>query len=318
MAKKQEYGNESITSLKGADRVRKRPAVIFGSDGVEGCAHSIFEIVSNSIDEARDGHGDTINVTRCKDGSVIVEDFGRGMPVDWNKGEERYNWELLFCEMYAGGKYGEGEDNYEFSLGLNGLGLCATQYASAWMTADIYRDGFHYHLDFQKGENVGGLHKEPFKGRRTGSIIHWKPDDEVFTDIDVPGSYYKDVLRRQAVVNAGLTLNFTDEKEKDPATGKPWKESWCYEHGIADYVAETAGEDSLTPAAARSTPSARPLSTRSTSISRTRTSIRRARAPSAFRMCRTVWSMSRPASPPAPATRTRPRKPSPTSSSRRP
>lgn len=247
MARKQEYGNESITSLKGADRVRKRPAVIFGSDGVEGCAHSIFEIVSNSIDEARDGHGDTINVTRCKDGSVIVEDFGRGMPVDWNNGEGRYNWELLFCEMYAGGKYGEGEDNYEFSLGLNGLGLCATQYSSAWMTADIYRDGFHYHLDFQKGENVGGLQKEAYKGRRTGSIIHWKPDDAVFTDIDVPGSYYKDVLRRQAVVNAGLTLNFTDEKEKDPATGKAWKESWCYEHGIADYVAETAGEDSLTP-----------------------------------------------------------------------
>ena len=247
MAKKQEYGNESITSLKGADRVRKRPAVIFGSDGVEGCAHSIFEIVSNSIDEARDGHGDTINVTRCKDGSVIVEDFGRGMPVDWNNGEGRYNWELLFCEMYAGGKYGEGEDNYEFSLGLNGLGLCATQYASAWMTADIYRDGCHYHLDFKKGENVGGLQKEPYKGRRTGSIIHWKPDDEVFTDIDVPGSYYKDVLRRQAVVNAGLTLNFTDEKEKDPATGKAWKESWCYAHGIADYVAEVAGEDSLTP-----------------------------------------------------------------------
>ena len=247
MAKKQEYGNESITSLKGADRVRKRPAVIFGSDGVEGCAHSIFEIVSNSIDEARDGHGDTINVTRCKDGSVIVEDFGRGMPVDWNNGEGRYNWELLFCEMYAGGKYGEGEDNYEFSLGLNGLGLCATQYASAWMTADIYRDGYHYHLDFKKGENVGGLQKEAYKGRRTGSIIHWKPDDEVFTDIDVPGSYYKDTLRRQAVVNAGLTLNFTDEKEKDPATGKAWHESWCYEHGIADYVAEVAGQDTLTP-----------------------------------------------------------------------
>ena len=115
------------------------------------------------------------------------------------------------------------------------------------MTADIYRDGFHYHLDFKRGENVGGLQKEPYKGRRTGSIIHWKPDDEVFTDIDVPGSYYKDVLRRQAVVNAGLTLNFTDEKEKDPATGKAWHESWCYEHGIADYVAEVAGEDTLTP-----------------------------------------------------------------------
>ena len=245
-AKKQEYGNESITALKGADRVRKRPAVIFGSDGVEGCAHSIFEIVSNSIDEARDGYGDTINVTRYKDGSIQVEDFGRGMPVDWNNGEQRYNWELLFCEMYAGGKYGSDENNYAFSLGLNGLGLCATQYASAWMTADIYRDGFHYHLDFQKGENVGGLQKEPYKGRRTGSIIRWKPDDEVFTDTNVPGAYYRDTLKRQAVVNAGVTLNFTDEKEPDPATGRPWKETWCYAHGIADYVAELAGGDALT------------------------------------------------------------------------
>lgn len=246
-ARKQVYGNESITSLKGADRVRKRPAVIFGSDGIEGCAHSIFEIVSNSIDEARDGYGDTINVTRFKDGSVQVEDFGRGMPVDWNKGENRYNWELLFCEMYAGGKYGEGADNYEFSLGLNGLGLCATQYASAWMTADIYRDKTHYHLDFKKGENVGGLQKEEYKGRRTGSIIRWKPDEAVFTEINVPGAYYRDTLKRQAVVNAGLTLTFTDEKELDPATGKPWKESWCYEKGIEDYVAELAGPDALTP-----------------------------------------------------------------------
>ena len=242
MARKQEYGNESITSLKGADRVRKRPAVIFGSDGVEGCAHSIFEIVSNSIDEARDGHGDTINVTRCKDGSVIVEDFGRGMPVDWNNGEGRYNWELLFCEMYAGGKYTAGDDNYEFSLGLNGLGLCATQYASDWMTADIYRDGQHYHLDFKKGENVGGLHKEPYKGRRTGSIIRWKPDDEVFTDINVPAEYFRDVMKRQAVVNTGITLILRDETGAEPA-----EETFYYENGIQDYVQEIAGLDGLTP-----------------------------------------------------------------------
>ena len=242
MAKKQEYGNESITSLKGADRVRKRPAVIFGSDGVEGCAHSIFEIVSNSIDEARDGHGDTINVTRCKDGSVIVEDFGRGMPVDWNNGEGRFNWELLFCEMYAGGKYGEGEDNYEFSLGLNGLGLCATQYASEWMTADVYRDGFHYHLDFKKGENVGGLQKEPFKGRRTGSVIRWKPDTEVFTDIAVPAESFKDMLRRQAVVNDGVTLVFTDKSGSEAE-----KFEYLYEHGITDYANELVGDKALTP-----------------------------------------------------------------------
>ena len=242
MANKQAYDNESITSLKGADRVRKRPAVIFGSDGMEGCAHSIFEILSNSIDEAREGYGDKIIVTRFKDGSVQVEDFGRGMPVDYNQGEDRYNWELLFCEMYAGGKYTAGDDNYEFSLGLNGLGLCATQYASDWMTADIYRDGQHYHLDFKKGENVGGLHKEPYKGRRTGSIIRWKPDDEVFTDINVPAEYFRDVMKRQAVVNTGITLILRDETGAEPA-----EETFYYENGIRDYVQEIAGLDGLTP-----------------------------------------------------------------------
>ena len=248
MAKKQTYGNDSIKSLKGADRVRLRPAVIFGSDGLDGCEHAIFEILSNSIDEARQGYGKEITVTRYADHSVEVEDHGRGIPVDYNKREERYNWELVFCEMYAGGKYNNNDGgNYDYALGLNGLGLCATQYASEYMDADIRYDGFRYTLHFEHGENVGGLNKEPYGKKATGSRIRWKPDIKVFTDIDVPGSYYKDVLRRQAVVNAGLTLNFTDEKEKDPATGKPWHESWCYQNGIADYVAEVAGEDTLTP-----------------------------------------------------------------------
>ena len=237
------YTNESITSLKGADRVIKRPGVIFGSDGVDGCAHSIFEIVSNSIDEARQGHGDKILVTRYADGSVQVEDFGRGMPVDYNKNEERYNWELLFCEMYAGGKYEAGGDNYEYSLGLNGLGLCATQYSSRWMKADVYRDGFHYHLDFEKGENVGGLQKEPFSGKRTGSCIRWMPDTEVFTDIAVPTSYYLDTLKRQAVVNAGVTFVFTDET----AAPENRVTEFFYERGIEDYVDELAGLDAMTP-----------------------------------------------------------------------
>ncbi|MGN0975727.1 MAG: DNA topoisomerase, partial [Gemmiger sp.] len=240
--KKQEYGNESIVSLKGADRVRKRPGVIFGSDGVEGCAHSIFEIVSNSIDEARDGHGNRINVTLFADHSVEVEDFARGIPVDYNKAEERWNWDLVFCELYAGGKYTEGGGNYDFSLGLNGLGLCATQYASEWMTADIYRDGFHYHLEFKQGENVGGLKKEPFTGRRTGSIIRWKPDTAVFTDINVPPETFRDMLKRQAVVNAGVTLAF-DDRSGD----KPQKSEYYYEHGIVDYANEMVGEDALTP-----------------------------------------------------------------------
>ena len=242
MAKKQEYGNESIKSLKGADRVRKRPAVIFGSDGVEGCAHSIFEIVSNSIDEARDGHGNKINVTLFADHSVEVEDFGRGIPVDYNKAEQRWNWDLVFCELYAGGKYAEGSGTYDFSLGLNGLGLCATQYASEWMTADIYRDGQHYHLDFKKGENVGGLKKEPYSGRRTGSVIRWKPDTDVFTDIAVPAETFRDMLKRQAVVNAGVTLAFDDR-----SSGKSEKSEYYYENGITDYVTELAGDNTLTP-----------------------------------------------------------------------
>ncbi len=243
MAKKQEYGNDSISSLKGADRVRKRPAVIFGSDGVEGCAHSIFEILSNSIDEAREGYGEKILLTRFADGSIQVEDFGRGIPVDYNPKEQRYNWELVFCEMYAGGKYSAGEDNYEYSLGLNGLGLCATQYASEWMTADIYRDGFHYHLDFKQGEPAGEMIKELFKGRRTGSIIRWKPDTQVFTDVNVPTEYFTDTMKRQAVVNAGLDLVFVDQTGPEKQTIE-----FRYEKGIEDYVNETVGLDYITPA----------------------------------------------------------------------
>ncbi len=242
MAKKQEYGNDSISSLKGADRVRKRPAVIFGSDGVEGCAHSIFEILSNSIDEAREGYGEKILLTRFADGSIQVEDFGRGIPVDYNPKEQRYNWELVFCEMYAGGKYSAGEDNYEYSLGLNGLGLCATQYASEWMTADIYRDGFHYHLDFKQGEPAGEMIKEPFKGRRTGSVIRWKPDTQVFTDVTVPTEYFTDTMKRQAVVNAGLDLIFVDQTGPEKQTTE-----FRYEKGIEDYVNETVGLDYITP-----------------------------------------------------------------------
>lgn len=235
------YDNESISMLKNEDRVRSRPAVIFGSDGVEGCAHSVFEIISNSLDEARAGHGKKVIITRYKDQSFKVEDFGRGMPVEFNKKENRYNWELLFCEMYAGGKYGE--DSYKFSLGLNGLGLCATQYASEWMNADIYRDGKHYFLNFEKGRNINnGLHSEEFKGKRTGSIIHWKPDREVFTDINISKEYLQDTLKRQAVANPNIEIVFVWENEN----GKRDTYTYFYENGIVDYIKEFVELDELT------------------------------------------------------------------------
>ena len=236
------YGNDSISSLKGADRVRKRPAVIFGSDGLEGCEHAVFEILSNAIDEAREGHGNLITVTRYEDKSIEVEDFGRGCPVDWNEKEQKYNWELVFCELYAGGKYNNNAgDNYEYSLGLNGLGSCATQYASRYFDAVIHRDGFEYTLHFEKGENVGGLKKESYTGKKTGSKFRWLPDLDVFTDIDIPVEYYLDVLKRQAVVNAGITFRFRNQ-----VGGKFETTDFKYENGIEDYVKELAGDNPLT------------------------------------------------------------------------
>ena len=243
MTKKTEYGNESISSLKGAERVRRRPAVIFGSDGIEGCEHSIFEILSNAIDEARQGYGKEIIITRYEDYSVEIEDHGRGCPVDFNPKEQRYNWELAFCELYAGGKYNNGSDeSYEYSLGLNGLGLCSTQYASEYMDAEIRRDGFRYTLHFEHGENVGGLHKEPYKGKDTGSRFRWKPDLAVFTDIAVPVEYYLDILKRQAIVNDGIRFIFRNQ------VGSSFEETvFVYEQGILDHAKEIAGENSLTP-----------------------------------------------------------------------
>ena len=246
-ARKASYGNDSISALKGADRVRKRPGVIFGSDGLDGCEHAVFEILSNSIDEAREGYGKKITVTRYLDRSVEVEDQGRGCPVDWNEKEQRYNWELVFCELYAGGKYGNNQgENYEFSLGLNGLGSCATQYASAYMDVTVWRDGYEYTLHFRRGEVVGKkgeeLQKTPLSKKRTGTRTRWLPDLDVFTDIDIPADYFTDVMKRQAVVNAGITFLFKNEV----APGKFETTEFFYENGIRDYVAELAGEDSLT------------------------------------------------------------------------
>ncbi len=237
-----DYGNESISSLKGADRVRRRPAVIFGSDGIEGCQHSIFEILSNSIDEAREGHGDRIIITRYKDHSIEIQDFGRGCPVDYNNNEQRFNWELVFCELYAGGKYKTNEgESYEYSLGLNGLGLCATQYSSEYMDVEVFYDGFKYNLRFEKGEIVGELRKETTNKKQTGSKFKWRPDLDVFTDIDVTAEFFRDVLKRQAVVNKGLVFEFRNETSEGIE-----KEEFLYENGISDYVLELAGENTLT------------------------------------------------------------------------
>lgn len=241
-----EYGNDSISQLKGADRVRKRPGVIFGSDGLDGCQHAVFEILSNSIDEAREGYGKVITLTRYADKSIEVEDFGRGCPLDWNANEKRFNWELVFCELYAGGKYANNEgENYEYSLGLNGLGSCATQYSSEYMDVTVWRDGNKYELHFKKGKVLGKKGQEltitPADRKKTGTTIKWRPDLEVFTDIDIPEEFFKDILHRQAVVNAGVTFRFRNQNgNKFDVT------EYVYENGILDYVHEIAHDSPLT------------------------------------------------------------------------
>ena len=242
----QQYGNESIVALKGADRVRKRPGVIFGSDGIDGCEHAAFEILSNAIDEAREGNGDIITMTYYEDKSIEVEDFGRGCPVDWNPVEKRFNWELVFCELYAGGKYKNADGgDYEFSLGLNGLGSCATQYSSEYMDVTVWRDGNKYQLHFKKGKVCGKkgheLIVEPADRKKTGTLIRWRPDIEVFTDISIPEEHLADMLHRQAVVNAGVTFRLKIQKN-----GKFETRDFLYANGIKDYVAELAGENPLT------------------------------------------------------------------------
>lgn len=241
MAKKSDYSNDDILMLEGADRVRKRPAVIFGSNGLAGCEHSIFEILSNSIDEAREGHGDKIIVTRFSDGAVEVQDFGRGIPVGYNKKYDKENWEIIFCEMYGGGKYNTNSSgSYEYSLGLNGLGLCATQYASEYMDAEIKKDGERHTLHFEKGNNIGGLTSEPYSKKDTGTRIKWKPDTEVFTDIDVSLEYFQQVMQRQAIVNPKVRFEL-----KNQIKGGFETFTYYYENGISDYVKEIAGEDAI-------------------------------------------------------------------------
>ncbi len=232
LSKTNRYDNTSISSLKGADRVRKKPSVIFGSDGLEGAKHAFFEILSNSIDEAREGHGSQIKINRYKNKSISVEDFGRGIPLDYNEKEKRYNWELVYCELYAGGKYKNNTGgDYEYSLGLNGLGACATQYASEWFKVEVARDGKLYELNFEKGENVGGLRTSKLSENRTGTLQIWKPDLEVFTDIDIPLAHFKTILKQQAVVNKNLEFSLYDEESDETFVFK-------YENGIVDYISE--------------------------------------------------------------------------------
>ena len=233
------YSNESITSLKPVEAIRFRPGVMLGSSDINGCIHAAFEILSNSVDEARAGFGDTINFTIHEDNSITVEDYGRGIPLDWNKNEERYNYELLYTEFYSGGKYFD--NNYSYSLGLNGLGAMACQCSSEWFDVESRRDKKVYKMHFEKGVPASELIIEKAKGKqlKTGTIQTWKPDLDVFTEIDIPQQTIITMLKTQAVVNAGLTINFSDQRDG-------YTETFLYPEGILGYVSELAADEAMT------------------------------------------------------------------------
>ena len=238
--KTQQYDDNIIKMLKGENRVRQRPAVIFGSDGLEGCEHSVFEIISNAVDEAREGFGKVINVRYDSDRTVTVEDS-----LGFNENENRFNWELVFCELYAGGKYDNNDNGaYEYALGLNGLGAASTQYSSEFMNVKSYRGSEVSEISFEKGKPVTDLVKTPLsrKEQRTGTVVRWRPDLEVFTDTLIPLEYFEATLEKQAIVNAGITFNL---KYYD-AEGDLTEKTYFYENGIEDYISKLAGESSLT------------------------------------------------------------------------
>lgn len=229
------YGNDSISMLKGPDKVRLRPAVIFGSDGLEGCEHAFFEILSNSIDEAREGYGNRINVEVRRDRSIRIEDFGRGVPLGWNEREGRFNWDLVYCELYAGGKYNNDTgEAYEYSLGLNGLGACATQFSSEYMNVTSYTKENKSSISFEKGYPVTDLIVEEPVKKKTGTVVEWKPDLEVFTDITIPFEFFDETIKKQAVANAGLCIALDYEADD----GKHEKREYLYQNGIVDYINE--------------------------------------------------------------------------------
>ena len=244
--KRADYNEQSIKSLKGADRVRKRPAAILGSDDIVGCQHTFIEILANAVDEAREGYGNKIIVRKNLDLSLQVEDFGRGVPLGYNEKEKRWNWDLIFCELYAGGKYDNdsGESAYEFSLGLNGLGATATQYSSEFMKVRSYNGKTVSEMNFKKGNPKGSLKVEDIQpgDKKRGTIILWRPDLEVFKEIDIPVSYLEATLRRQAFVNAGIKFIL----EIETAKGKYSKTEFFYENGISDYMDEIIEGTSMT------------------------------------------------------------------------
>lgn len=220
------YDDNSISQLKGAERVRLRPEALLGSKGIDGARHTIYEIIGNASDEKLAGYGDSLDICLYEDGSISVRDYGRGVPLGWNEKEKNWNYYLIYEELYAGGKYESYQDvlhgitdwdnfkitdvPYLFKVGLNGLGAAATQCTSEYFTVISYRDGVSRRMDYKDGVHILDALVEEKTDEPNGTFIHWKPDKRVFSDVEI-GSKWLDRLCKSLSYESGYNVTFDNK-----------------------------------------------------------------------------------------------------------
>ena len=227
-----EYDSSAIQVLEGLEAVRKRPGMYIGSTSSRGLHHLVWEIVDNAIDEALAGYCKNIEVTVCKDNSIIVKDDGRGIPVDIHPKTGKSTVETVYTVLHAGGKFGGG--GYKVSGGLHGVGASVVNALSDWLEVKVYKNGNVYFQRYSKGGHPENALEVVDKcdSARTGTTVHFLPDDEIFTETTV---YDYDILKNRlkelAFLNKGLRISLYDEREADK------KDSFYYEGGLIEYVA---------------------------------------------------------------------------------
>jgi len=264
------YSNDSISVSEGPDTLRKRPATMLGTDDERGAFHTIWEVLANANDEANDGFSDSTKITVFNDGSVEVEDKGRGVPMGWNPKVKKYNYILIFCTLFASGK-GD-SSNYKNSAGLNGVGATAAQFTSEYMDVVSVRDEAvevakdsdgnplykqvrtRYEMHFKKGRPVGELKVDENVNLDTGTVIKFKPDIEVFRGADsvvLPLETVLDRVRRDAMLipNCKFTVKYMDREPivmQFPGGAMEWLNEVCKETLTGEFIhcsGELTGQD---------------------------------------------------------------------------
>ncbi len=232
-AKKPEnYGAGNIQVLEGLEAVRKRPAMYIGDIGVKGLHHLIWEVVDNSIDEALAGHCDMIHVVVNEDNSITVEDNGRGIPTDWHEKEQKSALEVVLTVLHAGGKFDK--DTYKVSGGLHGVGVSCVNALSKDLKATVFRDGVITEQEFKIGAPQYPA-REVGKTEKRGTMIHFKPDDSIFTHLEFKYETIANRLREMSFLNAGIRIFLKDLREIEE-DGTPRSDEFYSEGGLVEFV----------------------------------------------------------------------------------